>query len=142
MSLRHLLSLMVLLLGLSVASATTVDANTPIIFTDKAARVLEDPGGKLSADEALTRLAEFKPVAEAGSLNQHSRYWVISELQSHLDVDRELRIDAPQWDEVRNDLIGSSGQRQALRVTGSLWGTYAPLVDTNPFVRASSAELS
>ena len=27
-------------------------------------------------------------------------------------------------------------------MTGGLWGTYAPLVDTNPFVRASGADLS
>ena len=122
--------------------AASVDTTTPIIFSDKAARVLEDPDGKLSAGDALARLAEFKPIAEVGPLNQHSRYWVISELDSKLDIDRELRIDAPQWDEVRNYLIDPSGQWQALRVTGSLWGTYAPLVDTNPFVRASGADLS
>ena len=144
MSLRHLIGLIVCLplLWISHANASTVDANTPIIFSDKAAHVLEDPDGKLTADDVLARLAEFKPIADVGPLNQHSRYWVISELHSKLDADRELRIDAPQWDEVRNYLIDSSGQRRALRVTGSLWGTYSPLVDTNPFVRASSAELS
>ncbi len=122
--------------------ALSVDAGTPIIFTDKAARVLEDPGARLTADQALARIAEFKPVADIGPLNQHSRYWIFSELRSSLGVDRELRIDAPQWDEVRNYVISEAGQRQALRVTGSLWGTHAPLADTNPFVRASTTDLS
>ncbi len=143
-SLRNVLGWVLMLAALWIppSSAMTVDAGTPIIFTDKDARVLEDTDGKLSVDDALARLAEFRPVAEVGPMNQHSRYWVISELRSALDVDRELRIDAPQWDEVRNYVIFEAGQRQALRVTGSLWGTHAPLVDTNPFIRASTADLS
>ena len=119
-----------------------VDAKTPIIFTDKSARVLDDPEGNLTPQQALARAAEFRPVADVGKLDKRRRYWVLSELHSTLDTDRELRIDAPQWEEVRNYLISPSGELQALRVTGNLWGTYAPLVDTNPFVRASSTELS
>ena len=145
-SLIHAFCLLAAWLGSATVSheswGVEVNAQTALIFSDPSARVLQDPYGAVTADEAFARLAEFKPIAEVGPLNQHSRYWVISELYSKLDVDRELRIDAPQWDEVRNYLIDPSGQRQALRVTGSLWGTYAPLVDTNPFVRASSAELS
>ena len=99
----------------SESRAVEVNAQTALIFSDPSARVLQDPDGKLTAEDALARLAEFKPIAEVGLLNQHSRYWVISELKSTLDVDRELRIDAPQWDEVRNYLIFPSGQRQALR---------------------------
>lgn len=133
---------MLLLLYATQSFAAQVDASTPIIFTDPSARVLEDREGKLTPDEAIARINDFKPLADAGPLNQHSRYWVMSELRSTLDADRELRIDAPQWDEVRNYIIIGSGQRQALRVTGSLWGTHAPLADINPFVRAATAGLS
>ena len=93
--------------------AVEVNAQTALIFSDPSARVLRDPDNKLAVEDALARLAEFKPIAEVGPLNQRSRYWVISELDSKLDIDRELRIDAPQWDEVRNYLIDPSGQCHA-----------------------------
>ena len=146
MSLRKALSLLVFITIFAAASLshaeTQVDDKTPLIFSDKSARVLEDPTGQLGIDQVLARKEQFRPVAGAGSLNMHSYYWVLSELHSVLDTDRELRVDAPLWDEVRSVVIRPDGQRQALRASGNLWGTYAPLVDTNPFIRASSTELS
>ncbi len=143
-SLHHAIRLIIFLplLWLVHASAASIDAATPIIFTDQSARVLEDTDRTLTPEEVLARASQFKSVADVGPLNQHSRYWVISELHSRLDVDRELRIDAPQWDEVRNYVINQSGQQHVLRVTGSLWGTHAPLADVNPFIRASTSDLS
>ena len=146
MSLRKALSLLIFIITFAAAllshAETLVDDKTPLIFSDKSARVLEEPTGKLSIDDVLARREQFRPAAEAGPLNMRSHYWVLSELHSALDTDRELRIDAPLWDEQRSVVILPTGQRQALRASGNLWGTYAPLVDTNPFIRASSTELS
>ena len=146
LSLRTALLLLsaVVAIGASSAcgAAVRLDAQTPLIFSDKSARVLEDPGGQLDVDEVLRQADRFRPVSEIGALNVHSRYWVISELHSDLAADRELRIDAPLWDEVRNHVISERGERRALRVTGNMWGTYAPLVDTNPFTRAAGTEIS
>ncbi len=133
---------LVLFLFSARVNAVTVDAGTPVMVTDPSARLLEDRSGTMTVTDALARMAEFRPLSPPMPLDMNKRYWVISELHSALDTDRELRIDAPQWEEVRNYVIDASGEPRALRITGNLWGTYAPLVDTNPFVRASSAELS
>ena len=149
MSLRKALSLLLAFAFFALPGAASVshaavhvDAQSPLIFSDKSARVLEDPRGELSPADVLARKDQSRPLAEVGALNVHSRYWVISELQSTLNADRELRVDAPLWDEVRNYVVSADGQMQALRVTGNMWGTYAPLVETNPFLRASGTELS
>ncbi len=126
----------------SSAAAVTVDASTPIIFSDKNARVLEDPDGSLTLDTALARSQQFAPAATLGAPRQGSHYWVLSELDSRLDVDRELRVDAPGWYEVFSFVVDGSGRRQTLRQSSVYWVPLALLGNTNPFTTAAGPESS
>ncbi len=126
----------------AVAGAVPLDAGTPIIFTDKGARVLEDPDGSLTLDTALERQAQFVPAATLGPPRKGSHYWVLSELDSRLDVDRELRVDAPGWFEVFSYVVDGGGRRQALKQASVYWVPLALLGNTNPFTTAADTESS
>ncbi|MEO0317582.1 MAG: hypothetical protein RL404_1259, partial [Pseudomonadota bacterium] len=58
----------------ALAGAVQVDAGTPIIFTDKGARVLEDRDGSLTAEGALERERQFSPAASVGAPRAGSHY--------------------------------------------------------------------
>ncbi len=145
---RARMALALLLAGLCFAgwhghaAAVQVDAETPIIFADKAARVLEDPDGSLTVDAALARQQSFAPAKTLGTPKPGSHYWVLSEIDSRLDVDRELRVDAPGWYEAFSFVIDGKGARQALRMASVYWVPLAQLGNTNPFVSAATTESS
>lgn len=122
--------------------AMPVDAGTPIIFSDKDARVLEDPEGRLTADAALDSQQAFAPAKSLGAPKQGSHYWVLTELDSRLDLDRELRVDAPGWYEVFSVVIDGNGHRQPLPRAAIMWSPLSTLMNTNPFVTAGSTEAS
>ncbi len=124
------------------AAAVQVDASTPIIFADKSARVLEDPDGSLTVDAVLSRQQAFAPAKSLGTPKPGSHYWVLSEIDSRLDVDRELRVDAPGWYEGFSFVIDGQGSRQALRQASLYWVPLAQLGNTNPFVSAATTESS
>ena len=83
---RHALLLMLPMtllwccLGLwpALAGAMQLDAGTPIIFSDKGARVLEDAQGSLTPDAAQAREPQFVPAKTYGPPKTDSHYWVIS----------------------------------------------------------------
>ncbi len=141
-------ALILLLAGLCLGGwpawtgAVQVDAGTPIIFADKDARVLEDPHGSLTVDAALSRQQAFSPAEALGVPKPGSHYWVLSELDSRLDIDRELRVDAPGWYEVFSVVVTGGGERQALRQAAAMWVPLAPLMNTNPYASAASTESS
>ncbi len=124
------------------AQAVPVDATTPIIFSDKQARVLEDPDGRLSIEAVLERRDQFVPAASVGWPRHDSHYWVLSTLDSQLDADRELRIDTPGWYEAFSYLLDDDGHFQALRRAGIFWVPMAPLGLTNPFATAAGTDAS
>ncbi len=124
------------------AAALQVDAQTPVIFTDPGTRVLEDPGGKLAIDEVIARLDQFRPAAELGPPNRGSHYWALSELQSRLDTDRELRIEVPGWYKAEPVVLAPHGGYRVLRPVGVFWSNYSPLRDTDPYTASSTTESS
>ncbi len=124
------------------AGAVQVEAGTPIIFTDKGARVLEDRDASLTVDGALGRQQQFVPATSVGAPKAGSHYWVLSELVSHLDTDRELRVDAPGWYEAYSVVVTGDGQRQSLRPAAAMWVPVAPLMQTNPYVTPGSTASS
>jgi serine phosphatase RsbU (regulator of sigma subunit) len=128
--------------GPSAANATAVDSSTPIIFADKSLRVLEDPDGSLTLDAALARRADFRLAGAIGAPKPGSHYWVLSELDSRLDIDRELRVDAPGWYESFSYVIDASDRSQSLRQASLFWVPLALLGNTNPFVTAATTESS
>ncbi len=131
-------ALAMLSLASGIAAAMPVAPGTPVIFTDSSARVLEDPSGTLTVDAVLARQAEFKSPASIGVPARKTRYWVLSELASRLDADRELRIDAPGWYEVQSTVIDASGRRLDLRPGSTFHATHAPLVTLGPHACAAT----
>lgn len=134
--LRWLLAaLLSLALGPALAIAVTPD--TPLIFSDATeVSVLDDPGGQLTAAQALARQDQFQPLSELTTMDRSHRYWILVTLRSTLDHDRELRVDLPTWEEFHSFLIADDGQLRELRASGVFWGNYSHLVDLNPFKAA------
>ncbi len=126
----------------AAAGAMPVNAATPVIFSDAGAVALEDRDGSLTADQALARRDRFTPLKDISAPRPRSSYWVISELDSGLDADRELRVDAPGWYEVRSIVIDATGRRQSLRPASVFHSTRAPLVTMDPYARAATADHS
>ena len=126
----------------AAAGAVQVDAGTPIIFADKGARVLEDRAGSLDAQAALARAPQFAPAGTLGTPKPGSHYWVLSELDSLLDADRELRVDAAGWYEAFSFVVDGNGQPHALRPSANMWVPVSPLMQTNPYATPGSTASS
>ncbi len=127
------------LLWLTVTPALAIDVKpeTPLIFTDLVGvQVLDDPGGQLNAEQALAMQARFQPLSTLTTLDRSHRYWILVNLRSTLDHDRELRVDLPTWEEFHSFLIADDGKLRELRASGVFWGSYSYLVDLNPFKAA------
>ncbi len=118
-----------------VAAAFDIEPQTPMMFSDaQGTLVLADPDGKITLDEALSRLSEFTPAASAGKPDSRHHYWILTTLTSRLDSARELRVDAPLWEEAHTYVIEGNAAPRALRTTGAFRGVHNQLADTNPFI--------
>lgn len=116
------------------AGAMEVSPKTPIFFNDKAGTlVLDDPDGSITLQEAMARVDDFKPVAQAGRPDVSHRYWVLSNLSSQLDIDREFRIEVPLWQEVTAYAAEPGRAPIALALTGSYRARHNALANLNPF---------
>jgi serine phosphatase RsbU (regulator of sigma subunit) len=123
-----------LVLSAGMAAAFNVETQTPMVFSDPTGtQVLVDPDGTMGIDEALARIAEFKPADSLGKPDSRYHYWVLSTLNSQLASARELRIDAALWEQVISYVIEGNGPPKALRVTGAFRGVHNELADSNPF---------
>lgn len=73
-----------------------VSKDVPLVFSDAAGtRVLAEIERALSPEQARDRLDDFKPPEAVGSIQARRYYWVVSQLQSGLDTDKEIRIEMP-----------------------------------------------
>ena len=73
-----------------------VSKDVPLVFSDAAGtRVLAEIERALSPEQVRERLDDFKPPESVGSIQPRQYYWVVSQLQSRLDTDKEIRIDMP-----------------------------------------------
>lgn len=82
-------------------------------------QVLDDPGGQLNAAQALARQAEFQPVSALKTMDRSHRYWILVNLRSTLDHDRELRVDLPTCEEFHSFVIGDNAQLRERRTSGA-----------------------
>ncbi len=128
--------LLAALLSIALGPALAIDVtpDTPLIFSDTSdVRVLDDPGAQLTAAQALARQDQFQPLSTLTTMDRSHRYWILVNLRSRLDQDRELRVDLPTWEEFHSFLIADDGKLRELRASGVFWGNYSHLVDLNPF---------
>ncbi len=117
-----------------------VTKDVPLVFSDAAGtRVLAETDRPLSPEQARERLDDFKPPESVGSIQPRQYYWVLSQLQSRLDTDREIRIDMPMWEAMHPSVIFDDGRTQRLQSSGNFWGNYSKLGDANPYVMGIDA---
>jgi len=112
-----------------------VSKDVPLVFSDAAGtRVLAEIERALSPEQARDRLDDFKPPEAVGSIQARRYYWVVSQLQSGLDTDKEIRIEMPMWEAMHPWVIFEDGRMQRLQSSGNFWGNYAKLGDANPYI--------
>ena len=112
-----------------------VTQDVPLVFSDAAGtRVLAETEQPLSPEQVRERIHDFKPPDTIGSIQPRQNYWVVSQLQSRLEADKEIRIEIPMWEAMHPWVIFEDGRMQALQSSGNFWGNYSKLGDANPYV--------
>ena len=101
------------------ANATfSIDASTPVQFSDKQVLVAQDLTGQATAPSMLQRLNEFAPAAAFPNFRLDVTYWVYQRLENKLSSDLTLRLDASGWKNLTAHVIREDGLIQALPATG------------------------
>lgn len=114
MLLRTLLLCLAMLSLLPAQAAVPLDANSVRVALDGQISVLEDPGGKLTLEEAIARGAQFQPVHKRGNFNlgySDSHWWLRVELAPAANAPRQWRfqIGYPPLDSVEVWLPAAQG---------------------------------
>jgi hypothetical protein len=69
-----------------------VSDGSPMLFNDKNVRVYEDTSNRASYEEVLKKSDQFVPPDQIRSYKGSVTYWIIQQISSELDHDRELQI--------------------------------------------------
>jgi serine phosphatase RsbU (regulator of sigma subunit) len=121
----------------ALVSAFEVTPATPMIFKATASvQMLDDPDSRLTPEQVIARLDDFRPLSAIEKLDRTHSHWLFVTLSSTLDHDRELRIELPAWEETHSFVLNDDGSLRELPVTGAFLGSYSRLVDVNPFKTA------
>lgn len=118
-------------------AAYIVSDKTPMIFHDDAIRVFEDPTNQASYEDVLRKTDQFIPAQQIKVFKSSVTYWIIQEIVSELDKDREIRIDATGWRDLTPHVIDDKGHIQKLRPTGFA-GIHNPYLAGSPQTTAFS----
>lgn len=134
------LARLILVFGLLLAARTLLAAeaspDTPLFFRGgDEVRVLAAPVGSLSTEQALHRLAEFRPVTDFTSLPAGREFWVHTRLKNGLPYDREFRVELRQWGEVDLWRREAGGEWRPMAPSGVYRGRHSMLANANPFTR-------
>lgn len=104
---------------------------TPMVFTDKDILVFEDPTQQATAQDVYAQQHNFVKPEQIKSLKSNVTYWVLLKIDSKLDHDRFIQIDASGWKRLTPNLIYSDGQIRTLKSVGFV-GSYNPFLDNSP----------
>jgi serine phosphatase RsbU (regulator of sigma subunit) len=108
-----------------------VTPETPMVFTDKDILVFEDPTQQATVHDVYKQQDKFVKPEQVKSLKSNVSYWVLQKIESKLDHDRVIQVDASGWRRLTPHLIDSEGQIRTLKSVGFL-GHYNPFLDNSP----------
>ncbi len=123
---------LVLTLSLDEAHARYVVAeSTPMVFNDKEVRVYEDLTHQASHEDILKKLDLFVPANQITRYKPSATYWIIQQIASDLDHDREIQIEASGWKDLSAYLIDHQGSVKKLKPIGFV-GSFNPYLAGSP----------
>lgn len=104
---------------------------TPIVFHDKEVRVYEDPTNRASHEDVLKKLDLFVPANQVTRYKPSATYWIVQQIASGLDYDREIQIEASGWKDLTAYLLDSQGKVKKLKPVGFV-GSSNPYLSGSP----------
>ncbi|MEB3213515.1 MAG: SpoIIE family protein phosphatase [Leptolyngbyaceae bacterium] len=104
---------------------------TPMVFTDKDIVVFEDPTQQTTVQDVYNQQYNFVKPEQIKHLKSNVTYWALLKIESKLDHDRFIQIDASGWKRLTPTLIYSDGQIRTLKSVGFV-GSYNPFLDNSP----------
>lgn len=93
-----------------------VSDSSPMLFNDKNVRVYADTSNQASYREVLNKSDQFVPSDQIKSYKGSVTYWIIQDIASELDHDREIQIDASGWRDLTAHVINDKGEGQAVEI--------------------------
>lgn len=117
--------------------AVDVSPSSPVILLPPkdSTLVLEDGEGRMSLDEARSRLAEFRNASELPPPNSVSAYWVALRLHSTHAQDHVVRM-VPSvgigWKDIRISVVDAEGKVTEIRNYTGVHGMHNRIAGENP----------
>ena len=112
-----------------------VSDSSPMLFNDKNVRVYADTSNQASYREVLKKSDQFVPSDQIKSYKGSVTYWIIQDIASELDHDREIQIDASGWRDLTAHVINDKGEVKQLKSTGFV-GSFNPYLAGSPTATA------
>ena len=118
-------------------SAVDVGPASPIVIAPpkNATLVLEDSEGRMSFDEARSKLSEFRRASELTTPNSVSAYWVALNLRSTHSLEHVIRI-VPSvglgWKDIRISVVDADGKITEIRNYTGVHGMHNRIANENP----------
>jgi len=109
-----------------------VSSSTPMVFSDKEILVFVDPTQQATAQEVYEKKDQFVHPDQIKSFKSNVNYWILQEIESKLDHDRYIQVDASSWKELTPYLIDTSGRIETLKAVGFI-GSHNPFLENSPF---------
>lgn len=109
-----------------------VSSSTPMVFSDKDILVFADPTQQVTAQEVYEKKGQFVHPDQIKSFKSNVNYWILQTIESRLDHDRYIQVDASNWKELTPYLIDTSGRIEALKSVGFI-GSHNPFLENSPF---------
>ncbi len=141
---KRALALLLGLCGLAIAQpAVEVGPSSPVILVPPktAALVLEDRQGKMSLDEAKSRLSDFRRASDMPPPNSISAYWVALSLHSTQADDHVIRIVPTVglgWKDIRISVVDADGKITHITNYTGVQGMHNRIANENPLRSLSS----
>ena len=108
-----------------------VTPETPMVFTDKDVLIFEDPTQQATVHDVYKLQDKFVQPEQIKSRKSNVNYWVLQKIESKLDHDRVIQVDASGWKRLTPHLVDSEGQIKTLKSVGFV-GLYNPFLDDSP----------
>lgn len=118
-------------------SAVDVGPASPIVIVPPKndTRVLEDGEGRMSLDEARSKLSEFQRASELTTPNSVSAYWVALDLRSTHSLEHVIRI-VPSvglgWKDIRISVVDADGKITEIQNYTGVHGMHNRIANENP----------
>ncbi len=91
---------------------------TSMVFTDKDILVFEDPTQQATVQDVYKQQDKFVKPECIKPLKSNVTYWVLQKIESKLDHDRVIQVDASGWRRLTPHLVDSEGQIRSLKSVG------------------------